>query len=316
MIIDGLNQRPTTDWGRVVDRTSEFLEEIGGRLVVTSRTAFFKERLRFMGPSDELHVEEWTDSERDSILMEAGVDPTTVTPTVGVSLRNPRLLGIALDLLDEAGIAGLEQLSPSRLLFEHLQRCSVFPITPAELAQQLREHAKRILARLGTEHDDAPHVFEAAMASVADGRFFQEIPGDPTRYSLREDGLTLALALAIVDKLRTSGRQDRDLDEDLAALLEPIAFLDDVADVLLAALTIESGVADSDLVGVLAYGFGTLQNVTDGAFAEFKGLVASEPAGFMQAAERIALADDHHINLDWFEEALLAASHERMPGQR
>ena len=180
--------------------------------------------------------------------------------------------------------------------------------------EQLVEKFDRLLRLYQEPAQNAMSIADATVAAAGPswGSDPDEIPGDPTRYSLRDDGLTLALGLAVVDKLRTSGRQDRDLDEELAALLEPIVSLDDVADLLLAALTIESGeVARSDLVGVLAYGFGTLQNVTDGAFAEFNGLVASEPAGFMQAAERIALADDHHINLDWFDEALLAASHDK-----
>ncbi|MFA5240624.1 MAG: hypothetical protein WC476_13090, partial [Phycisphaerae bacterium] len=243
VVIDGINQRPKTDWARIIESFADELKKLGGRLIITSRTSYFHDRLKYRLSVllTEITVPEWTESERDEILIGQGIKISHLHHAVARSLRNPRLLGIALELLAKADISNLEELSVSRLLFEHMrmtERDALVPQSAQEFAFRLQEHAKEIISRVKTKKQDDVNIFEADMGAVADGRFFQTVEGDPTRYSLKDDGLTLALGFSVIDRLRTAQRNDRNIDDELYAILEPIAALDDTADVILAALTV------------------------------------------------------------------------------
>ena len=71
---------------------------------------------------------------------------------------------------------------------------SIFSRIPA---RRLQEHAQEIMSRVKAKQQDDLNIFEDYMEVVADGRFYQAVCGDPTRYSLKDDGLTLALGFAV-----------------------------------------------------------------------------------------------------------------------
>ena len=110
-----------------------------------------------------------------------------------------------------------------------------------EFARRFQKHAQEIISRVKAKQQDDLNIFEDDMGAVADGRFYQPVDGDPTRYSLKDDGLTLALGFAVIDRLRTAQRNDRNLDAELDAILEPIAALDDTADVILVGVDSDRG---------------------------------------------------------------------------
>jgi len=314
VVIDGINQRPNSDWARIIEILVDELNQICGRLIVTVRTQYFRDRIknRLSVPFTEITVPEWTEFERDEILTAHGRKASELHHAVATSLRNPRLLGIALELLDKADITNFDELSVSRLLFEHMRMSERdFPVPqPAQdFARQLQKHAQEILSRVKAKQHDDLNVFDDNMGAVADGRFYQAVDGDPTRYSLKDDGLTLALGFAVIDRLRTAKRNDRNLDAELDAILEPIAALDDTADVVIAALTVT--VADEryeqDIAASLAKGFAALQNPDQSKFLAFVGLSKSRPQGFMDAAHALCLAGGHQPNFDWIQGALIAA---------
>src|SRR6266403_278148 len=62
VVIDGLNQRPQIDWGWLIEAMGTELDRIGGRLVVTSRTAYYRTRVgrRLLSAVREVNVPEWT----------------------------------------------------------------------------------------------------------------------------------------------------------------------------------------------------------------------------------------------------------------
>lgn len=198
VIIDGLNQRPQTDWGHILDAMNDEIDPIGGRLIVTARSAYYSSRVkrRLLSPIIEVNVPEWTDEERKAILATHGIVDANIRPPVAASLRNPRLLGIALELLKSVQIQELEELTVSRLLFEHMriqERDMQSPRPAHEFARKLQDHARDILERVGAQQRDDLKVFDGELEAVSDGRFFVPIKGDPTRYSLDEDSLPLAL---------------------------------------------------------------------------------------------------------------------------
>ena len=165
------------------------------------------------------------------------------------------------------------------------------------------------MSRVKAKQQDDLNIFEDEMGAVADGRFYQPVDGDPTRYSLKDDGLTLALGFAVIDRLRTAKRNNRNLDAELDVILEPIAALDDTADVILAALTV-TAVDDRyerDIAAAIIKGFAVLQNPDQAQFPAFAGLARKRPQGFMDAAHVLCLAGGDQPNFDWIQGALTVA---------
>jgi len=74
-VIDGINQRPKTDWARIIAGLSHELNQLGGRLIITSRTHYFRNRIqgRLSVLFTEIPVPEWREEERDEILAGAGI---------------------------------------------------------------------------------------------------------------------------------------------------------------------------------------------------------------------------------------------------
>lgn len=314
VVIDGINQRPKSNWARIIGRISNELNQLGGHLIITARTPYFQARIKggLTVQFTEVHVPEWSEKERDEILISHGIKPLDLYQAVARSLRNPRLLGIALELLDKADITNFEELSVSRLLFEHMrmsERDAPIPQSAQEFARQLQKHAQEIISRVQSNQHDDLNIFDDNIEAVADGRFFQAVDGDPTRYSLKDDGLTLALSFCLIDRLRKAQRNDRNIDDELVAILEPIAALDNTADVILAALTVTTidERYERNIASVLIKGFATLQNPDQTQFPTFSGLAKKRPQGFMDAARVLSLSGGHQPNFDWIQGALTVA---------
>ena len=321
VVIDGLNQRPQTDWARVIDAFGDALNRIGGRLVITARTTYYEARVqpRLMAPVEELSVPEWTVTERDEILAGNGIDHAVlhrghdVHAAVGRSLLNPRLLGIAVRLLKGKTVDHIEELSVNHLLFEHLRtrEQESRSLEPAhDCVRRLRTHAEAVLSRYQKGLSDDVTVFDADdVQSVADGRYFVPVDGDPTRYTLRDDGLVLALGFVVIDQLRTALRNHRDLAAELDAAIDPIAALDQTAAVLAAALTCAC-IDDKQPVEVavaLLLAFAELQNPNHEDLEAFKSLARTRSLAFLEAARRLCLTGWNQPNVDWIEAALVSS---------
>ena len=321
VVIDGVNQRPQTDWPRVIDAFGDALNRIGGRLVITARTTYYEARLepRLMAPVEELNVPEWTATERDEILAENGIDHAVlhrdqdVHAAVGRTLLNPRLLGIAVRLLKGKTVEHIEELSVNHLLFEHLrtrEQESRSPEPAHECVRRLRTHAEAALSRHQKGPSDDVTVFDAEdVQSVADGRYFVPVGGDPTRYALQDDGLVLALGFVVIDRLRLASRNDRDLAAELDAAIDPIAALDQTAAVLTAALTcacIDDRQPDEIAVALLR-AFAELQNPNHKDLEAFKSLARTRSMAFLEAARHLCLTGWDQPNVDWIEAALVSS---------
>jgi len=316
VVIDGANQRPEKDWARIGEKFGAALKRMSGQLVMTARTQYYRDRIqpRLGCRAKELEVPEWTERERDEILASQGIAGANLHPGVATSLRNPRLLGIALALLSGPDIEGLDEISVSRLLFEHIrasERDAPTPQPAQEFARRLRTHAEEVIKRSQDTPADDPAVFDCGdLQDVADGRFFQVVEGDPTRYRLHEDGLTLALGFALVDRLRRDHRGGRDLDESLAEVIEPVAAVGDTVSVVLAALTITCNQSSDspDFAVALIRGFADLQNPNENEFGPFAGLARNHPSPFTEAARRLRLCGGRQTNFDWIRGALILAT--------
>lgn len=315
VLIDGLNQRPAINWGRHIDSLVLHISELGGCTVVTSRSEYFSRYVepRLISPVTSVVVPPWTELERDQILTSKGVVGAKLQPAVANSLLNPRLLGVALTLLNAKTLESLEALSVPWLLFEHLrmldrERCDGH--SALEFADTLQAHAKDILARVRSEVSDDLTIF-GNLEPAAEGRFFQWVEDEPHRYTLREQGLTYALGLAVIEELRAAVRNDRDVQEALQTVLEPIAALDQTADATIAAITIaclDDRVSKRIGVALLA-GFVQLQNPGDVLAASLTELARRRVHVFCEACEVLWMAQTPATNADWLEDSLQAIKH-------
>ena len=313
VLIDGVNQRPEKDWARIAEKFSAELDPIGGQLIMTVRTQYYQDRVRprLSHADKEVEIPKWTEQERDEVLADRGIIATNLQPKVAASLRNPRLLGIALELLAGADIAGLEELSVNLLLFEHIrlsEQNAPVPQPFEEFVAELRRHADKVISRVRSSHGDDLTVFDYDLQAVAEGRFYRTVEGYPSRYKLDEDGLILALGFAVIDRLYSASRTDRDLDEAVEEIIEPISALDKTANAVLAALTVtclDSG--DPKIATPLIRVFADLQNPDEDEFASFASLARICPALFTEAAHRLCLSGGHQSNFDWVQKALILA---------
>ncbi|MDE0099314.1 MAG: hypothetical protein OXM87_06855 [Truepera sp.] len=311
VFVDGLNQRPEPDWARFMDALAFELSDVEGQLIVTAGTRYFRDWIerRLVPKIEEIEVPEWTEPERDKILATHGIEGADLHPDVGASLKNPRMLGIALELLQEEQIKDLDELTVSRLLFEHMrvsERDAPSPQPVHEFARKLRNHANEMLSRVDAKQRDDLKVFDGGLEVAADGRFFVPLEDDPTRYTIGKGGLTLALGLFVLDQLKIARRNNHDPAEKLNALIEPISALDQTARVLIAALIVaclDEGCHIEIRAAVLC-GFAGMQNPDPEDRSAFEGLAAKHLELFIRAARHLCLAGAHQPNLDWIEVAL------------
>lgn len=313
VLVDGVNQRPNADWPRMLEALESVVTSLGGRIIVTSRTAYFKSRVsnRLTLDFKQIPVPEWTAPERDEILKTRSLSPSDLTEDAAKSLRNPRLLGLALELMNNAQIVGLKALTVGRLLFEHIRSSDREGNEPQPVLQyvaKLRKHADDVIKRCRKLQVDDLLVFDGELKAAADGRFFNQMEGD--LYSIDSDGLQLALALAVINALQSSIRNRKDTKVTIEALLEPISALDSAANIVMAALSVSRFLPPnaSEVTQALLESFSTLQNPDAEHYRAFETFVPENLDAFMGAAQSIWLSPAEHSNADWIASALVRAS--------
>ena len=317
IVLDGLNQRPKRHWGQIIEVFQKFSEEAGGRLLITCRSHYFRDTVkgRLFEPLKEIIVPEWTVPERDELLQRSGIDAATLNQQTAKSLLNPRLLGIALNVLPPNDEEAWRELTKERLLFEYIrvaERDNAEHETFLDFANRLRCRAREVLERVRSRQRDDLLVFEDQVEAVSEGRFFAPVDGPTNAYELREEGLALALGLALVDRLSFAQRNNRDLAEFITAALDPIASLDDTARVVLAALTAITMKEDwfahevrQNIYEALVDRFAFLQNSDAAHYPGFVGLAKKQVRWFLNAAETLTLRNTPCPNSDWIESTLV-----------
>ena len=315
VLVDGVNQRPKKDWGRILDKLTNDLHPFGGQLIVTSRASYYQNHIgrRLASPRDEIEVLEWTEEERDVILGRQRIVGTELPAKLAFALRNPRILGIALRLWTRDRISRLDELSVSRLLFEHIrtsERDAPSPQPIHETVQFIRDHAEEILARSGCALPTEVTVSETDLHAAAEGRFFVPVEYDPGRYELKEEGLPLALAFLVIHRMLLFRKEGRNLNECLDAIVEPIAALDRTSEVLVAAITVScvDDRYDEDLTVVLIKSFADMQNLTKDYGDELTNLATFRGIPFAKAARRLCLRGGIQPNFDLITRVLIAAT--------
>jgi len=324
VFIDGINQRENVNWLRLIDIMSGRVAELGGKLVFSCRRYFYRDNIegKLVSSITAIDIPEWTDLELDGLLRQWGTSITDLDASIVRSLRNPRIFGVAAALYRNEEISEFGELSVSRLLFEHIRSGSATegaPVTPKRFAADICAHAENIVGRLKQQQSD---INEFEMRTLSDhgwssqtiseqfiitsaGRFFEILDENPNKYILRDEGLPLALGLALVRTAREACRKSKSVDEALSMILDPIAALDRTSDILLGAII--SAVLEKSpraIVAPLVRSFVMLQNLDASRYAEFRSLFAKAPDAFLSALEEATLTRDVASNAFWLTDAI------------
>ena len=117
-----------------------------------------------------------------------------MTIEVFETLKNPRILSIAVNLLDAREIENIDQLTVERLLFEHLRTSNLTGSTnlsAAEFAKVMSELAAEYISRLEAGNEDDLTLFDIRdhrrLEEVSSGRFFEPVGEDPDRYEIVDE---------------------------------------------------------------------------------------------------------------------------------
>ncbi len=313
VVLDGLNQSLKHDWAKRVDYAAKELARIGGCLVITTRSAHWKHlKSALVGKVSEVRVDRWSVAEVQTILRGRGIIPAKIKGDVLESLRNPRILGIAVELFSNNDVQDIEQLSVGRLLFEHMRKAQITgaaPMSGAEFAELLKDLARETLSRAQAQQKDDLRVFEErnhhGLQDVASCNFFEGVKGS-LRYEIKPEGLNLGLALSLVEALEAELRNHRDPRERLAIILEPITALDEAANVVFLATQVACLDEDAspEVRSALIEHFVSLQNLPNSEADAFAVLVKSAPSEFLVAAENAHTSKSHVAHAEWLHYAL------------
>ncbi|MGM4986230.1 hypothetical protein [Rhizobium sp. 11_C7_N12_5] len=314
-VIDGLNETGAAEWGALIDQAAHVLSEIGGTLIVTTRTDHWRDvSSAVLTPARMIELDAWSQDEVSSILRSRSIEIAGLDSDLLRSLRNPRILGIAIDLLEANEIQLMGELSVGRLMFEHARKAAsngAALLSPPQFAVLLAKLGRTYLDRRQSQQTDDLLLFDANadrdLASVASSQFFIAAPGNSDLYAIRPDGLILSLALWLNETLERERRNSRKPIDELDRIIEPISALDETGSTVM--LAAQVACLDSrthrDVQSALVERFTGLQNVPQNAEQVFSALARSAPEAFLAAAEHAYTAPVNPRNVDWLINALI-----------
>ncbi|MDV2441949.1 hypothetical protein QR665_21295 [Acinetobacter gerneri] len=315
--IDGINQKPNVDWPLIINTISHLFENNRVKILVTSRTTFFNEKVKRKIKNNYkiVTVMDWSEAERNEILIQKGINPTSLTVSVANSLLNPRLLNIAIILFDKQKIQKIDELDVNRILLEHIRQMesdNYEGMTSSEFLKTLQNHAKEIITRLVKEEKDDLNHFEGNLNAVAEGRFFEVVEDDLDSYKLRDEGVSFSLGLEIVLQLTKMKRNCKNLDDGLAKIIEPINALDKTSDIIISSLTIlifEPKYYSREALTALVSCFVSLQNTDESYLGYFATIVERQISDFINILEELCLNGGNQPNFNWVEKSIICISY-------
>lgn len=314
LVLDGLNERESRPWVKIIDQLMALGPGLGVRLILTSRPTFFSERIagRLSGYTVQpVRIAPFSNSEVVAGLRRGGVNPDGLSPEILEFLRNPRIFSIAFSMLDRLSV---HELRPERLLFEYWRRRTderrSLRHSDPEMRQLLVSHARAVRQHFQESKSPVAPSFrrelwkqhsglaqrvsdptvDDELSEVESGAFFE--PDPDGLYRLRPEGLPYVLGLLIVDELRAAPAAD--IVSKIDSAIDPIRGLDLLADAMLAALgiaCIDERCSDSVTAGIL-HALLKVQNLPDNSINAILAYVTSRPGAFIAAAETMWGEDD------------------------
>ncbi|RLZ09568.1 hypothetical protein EAH57_06620 [Acinetobacter sp. 2JN-4] len=315
--IDGINQKPDVDWPLIINKISRLFKSKKVKILVTSRTTFFNEKVKRKIIDDYkiVTVMDWSEEERNEILLQKEINPTALTASVANSLLNPRLLNIAISLFDKQKIQKIAELDVNSILLEHIRQMeseNYEEISYSEFLISLQTHAQKIINKLVKDEKDDLNYFKGNLNAVAEGRFFEVIEDDLNSYRLRDEGLSFSLGLEIVLQLNRMKSNGKNLDDGLAKVIEPINALDKTSDIIISSLTIlifEPNYYSKEVLTALVSCFVSLQNTDESYLGYFSTIVERKISDFINILEELCLNGGNQPNFNWVEKSIICISY-------
>ena len=223
LMIDGLNEAWNTQWGDIV--RSFDVEPWKGRvaLLLTSRTAFWRDDLlRLRGatetPPVEIDVPVFSDAELTQFLRRYSLTKNQLPRGLLELVRIPRFARLAISLKDQLGET--EDITPARLVLEDwrerlAQRGANLRLNDEELLGFVADLGKEVLAdrdfeisrteihdRLSEDSGNDLEHYRSAISDLVEGHWLK--PGDrPHNYTLSEHLLPYAIGLDLARSVET-----------------------------------------------------------------------------------------------------------------
>lgn len=316
LVLDGLNEHPHLPWSDIIRAFGREVRNLGGVVFVTCRPTFWthevQPRLANGVEIRRINVVDFSVDEVKAIVARAGHDPETLDPSVLEFIRTPRVLSVALGVLDRLDAADLTR---ERLLLEYwrarmAERGDGIRHSNLEFNAVLRAHAQEWLKAGGRTfaREDLPDRDPALkrrgaanlagdLSDIEEGRFLQTTD-DGENYAFRTDALPTALGLLIDRELGAVATEGRNVDEELEKAIRPIAGFDLFSEILAAALAVASDRdPDGAVAAAITRAYLSLQNLTDASRHIAHVQLRTVPAPFLAAVE-LPAADPRTFTMD------------------
>ncbi len=307
VFFDGLNQEPSVQWQQflMVLQGTPFKKKV--RVIVSTRTHYYEDRLsEFRGledPVERVDVDIYDtapESELDKMLAFENLTQADLHDDVIELARKPRLFKLVVDFREELVEAG--QVTVHRLLWEYGR--DTFGVRAGrsfskdewrdwlkEIAQQHRNgienYSERALVETVARHDLSENQVYARLSDIIDGRFATRDPSGNLQLTPAVVAHALGLVLLIYLDQEASPTFET-LNTRLAEWLDPIAGLDEKAEILRAAVSIlveQERAAESFAPGVLVTAWLQSQNVPHEHRQELADLAPNFPDALLDAIE-------------------------------
>lgn len=317
IIVDGLNQQPHVNWTALGQSLQGPAYAGKVRMLTTVRQHNFETDLKKLSKLQiaptQVQVGFYSPSELDELLQLHGMSRNQLHPKLVSLASTPRLFPLVVRLKDNLALQS--EATVSRLLFEYgkdvmqLRQSSAFTDEEwvAWLVERATDYRQRMQAGLPAQAATAkelsatlakahlsPAEIARRLSDVIDGRMVTStITPTGTRHALEEQSALLGLSLAMLDSLFLFGSASFDaIHNELQTWLEPVAAIDQVSDVLRAALAVLSALPGNDgtsITDVLLTTWMNVQNPTTEFANDVAALGCSFPRSMLCVVEQSTL---------------------------
>ena len=304
---DGLNQEPSVPWLSLLKILQGETFEGRVRVIISTRNHHFDDKLSklhgLIVPTLPVAVDLYDTApggELDQMLAFEDLTQTDLHPDLIELARTPRLFNLVVRFRDRLVEAG--HVTVHRLLWEYGRDTfgeragksfseAEWRAWLKEIAQKFRDGIQEFSVKSLCETVSRPDLSErevyVRLSDIIDGRFTR--PGPSGSLQLTPTVVAHALGGALLAHLNAVTTPTfATLDTELVQWLDPIAGLDQRAEILRAAISIlveRGGPTDSPMAGVLVTAWLQTQNVTDGHRRELAILASHLTDALLDAVE-------------------------------